>query len=144
MQNPSSTFQKIQSAVNFKETAIVQFTRYFLVALVALLIDTGTLSFLIRWMEIPLTTSAALAFFAGTVANYLMSVKLVFKDRQFENQKFREFLLFATIGIVGLLITQAILEIGYLQLKANLEIVKIVAAGATFIFNFLVRKIFLF
>lgn len=144
IQQPSSLIKTADSSRISTKFATSQFFRYFLVALIALLIDTSALSFFVRWARLPLAIATTLAFFAGTAVNYILSTKLVFAKRRFLAQKNKEFLFFLIIGIIGLTLTQIILNIGSTQLKFNLEIVKITAAGITFIFNFLARKIFLF
>ena len=52
--------------------------------------------------------------------------------------------MFVSIGIAGLGITQLVLWVGVSALGQTAELVKLMAAGATFTFNFFVRKTLLF
>ncbi len=122
----------------------LQFVKYFLVAVVALLVDTGMLSVAVRILALPLPLAVGIAFLMGACVNYWLSIKWVFDRRRFKGNGRQEFIIFLLIGAVGLMLTQAVMQIGFLWLGLNLEFVKFFAAGLTFVFNFSVRKMLLF
>ena len=123
----------------------LQFVKYFLVAVVALLVDTGMLSVAVRILALPLPLAVGIAFLMGACVNYWLSIKWVFDWRRFKgNGGLLELSVCWLIGAVGLMLTQAVMQIGFLWLGLNLEFVKFFAAGLTFVFNFSVRKMLLF
>ncbi len=120
------------------------FPRYFLASLAALLVDMLVLSVCLRIFDIDLRWAAAVAFLAGAVVAYILSIRWVFTERAYGAMPLVELSSFLGIGLAGLGITQLILWIGVSELQFVPELVKVAAAGATFIFNFLARKSLLF
>lgn len=118
--------------------------RYFAASLLALAVDTGTLSACLRILHLGLACSATLGFIAGAMVTYLLSILWVFKARTLKNAPMLEFLAFVGIGVAGLGITQMVLWIGVTRLGLLAEIVKLAAATITFTFNFIARKSLLF
>ena len=51
---------------------------------------------------------------------------------------------FSVVGLGGLLVTQLVLWVGIELMGSNPEVSKVSAAGFTFLFNFMVRKLLLF
>jgi putative flippase GtrA len=120
------------------------FTRYFAASLLALAVDTGTLSLCLRVLHLSLAWSASLGFVAGAIVAYILSIRWVFKARAFGNAPVLEFLTFVGIGIAGLGITQVVLWLGVTELGLMAEAVKLAAAVVTFAFNYIARKTLLF
>lgn len=118
--------------------------RYFAVSLVALLVDVAILSLSLRVLHLGLAWSATLGFAIGAIVAYLLSIRWVFRQRSFGHVPALEFLGFLAIGIAGLGVTQLVLWIGVTELGLLAEAVKLAAAGATFVFNYVVRKSLLF
>ena len=118
--------------------------RYFAASLLALAIDTGTLSVSLRLLHLGLAWSASIGFVLGASVAYLLSIRWVFKARAFGNTPTLEFLSFVAIGIAGLGLTQLVLWLGVTRLGLLAEAVKLAAAVLTFLFNYLVRKSLLF
>ena len=119
-------------------------SRYFLASLLALAVDTGTLSFCLRVAHLSLAWSATTGFALGALFAYVLSIRWVFKARAFGNTPALEFLTFIGIGIGGLGLTQLVLWMGVTRLGLLAEAVKLAAAILTFLFNYLVRKSLLF
>jgi len=120
------------------------FIRYFAASLLALAVDTGTLSLCLRILHLSLAWSASIGFIVGASVAYLLSIRWVFKARAFGNTPTLEFLSFVAIGIAGLGLTQWVLWLGVTRLGLLAEAVKLTAAVLTFLFNYLVRKSLLF
>ena len=118
--------------------------RYFFAALLALAVDTATLSACLRLLHFGLGWSVTLGFAAGATVSYVLSIRWVFRQRSFANAPLTEFATFVGIGIVGLGITQLVLWLGVTRLGLIAEVVKLAAAVITFFFNYLTRKAILF
>jgi len=121
-----------------------EFLRYFLVSLVALSVDLGIFSFALRVLAVPWAIAACLGFCAGLVTAYYLSIKYVFINRPLSFAPKTEFLTFAIIGVLGLLVTEIVLWLGIDCYQWNPEVSKLLAAVGTFLFNFLTRKFILF
>lgn len=118
--------------------------RYFIASLLALMVDTGTLSLCLRVLHLSLAWSATLGFVVGATAAYLLSIRWVFKARAFATAPALEFATFVGIGVAGLGITQVVLWVGVTEMGLLAEAVKLAAAVVTFAFNYIARKTLLF
>jgi putative flippase GtrA len=121
-----------------------EFLRYFVVSLIALSLDLGAFSASLRVFGLPWVAAAAIGFAAGLLVAYILSVRFVFAKRKLHQAPFAELLIFSLVGLGGLGVTQIVLWIGIERLQMNPELSKLCAAGFTFIFNFIVRKLMLF
>ena len=134
---PSATFAGIGS-----ETAH-EFVRYFVASAIALAVDVGMLWLLTSVLGVPYLISAAISFALGIVIIYLLSIRWVFDARRMRSAQV-EFAAFLAIGIVGLIINEAILYVltgvfGFFYLASKLASVFVV-----FTWNFTARKMMLF
>lgn len=118
--------------------------RYFAASLLALAVDTATLSICLRLLHMSLAWAATSGFIVGAIVAYILSIHWVFKARAFGNVPALEFLTFIGIGVAGLGLTQLVLWLGVTKLHFLAEATKLVAAMATFAFNYIVRKTLLF
>ncbi|WP_312914263.1 GtrA family protein [Stenotrophomonas sp.] len=118
--------------------------RYFVASVIALAIDVAVLSVAMRLFNAPMGWAATLGFASGAVVAYALSTRWVFKARSLAAAPLIEFAVFAIIGIVGLGVTQFVLWLGVVKLGLLPELVKLAAAGATFVFNYLARRSLLF
>ena len=83
----------------------VQLFRYLFAGGFAFIIDFCALFLLTEYLNLYYLLSAPLAFLLGLIINYLLSIKWVFDKRNINNKSV-EFVIFALIGIVGLLLNQ--------------------------------------
>ena len=123
------------------DDGVQQFIRYLLVAGFAAVMDTGCLYMLNSKLHINYLHAAAIAFVLGLTTNYLLSVAWVFETSGNFKQ---EFAIFAVIGVGGLLWTEAIL---YASVHlANIPVMpsKLIAMALVLIWNFGMRKKFVF
>lgn len=132
------------SSGNFRSKQAYQFFSYFIVAIVALAADFFVLELMVRVLGFSVVLAAIPAFFVGAFVNYSLSIRFVFSERRLMSKKVLEFTVFMVVGLLGLAITQLVLHVGVEVLSVNLEVVKTLAAGATFASNFLIRKFALF
>ncbi len=124
-------------------TGLHEFIRYFGASAIALALDTGILWFLTSILSVPYLLSGAIAFTAGLVAVYYLSVNWVFENRLLRNS-FAEFTAFALIGLVGLIMNELILWlftsiVGFYYLSS-----KIFSVLVVFTWNYTARRTLLF
>ena len=121
-----------------------EFIRYLIVSLISLAVDLAIFSVCLRVLDLAWFTSATVSFVGGAVCAYYLSVLLVFSFRRSKKNPIKEFLIFLFIGVFGLGVTQITLLAGIEFLNLQAEVVKLFAAGLTFICNFILRKRILF
>jgi putative flippase GtrA len=97
--------------------------------------------------EIGILLAATLGFIAGLIFNYVLS--LIFVSRQTsetaKQYKVRSFVLFAVIGIIGLLITELCMSAGISLFGQQWHpVIKIITAGIVLMWNYIARKTLVF
>ena len=117
--------------------------RYTVVGGFAFLVDFFLLYALTEWAEFHYLLSATVSFSVGLVVNYCLSIIWVFSHRALQNARF-EFMVFLLVGLGGLLLNDLILVLLTPLLKGNYMIAKIAAVGFVYLWNFFVRRKFLF
>lgn len=121
-----------------------EFARYFLISLVALFADLCTFSLLFRLAGLHWFMAVGIGFCVGGFLAWWLSIKFVFNSRILNKSPFFEFAIFFFIGLVGLVINEMSIW-GSIHLFGLVpELGKLLASGLTFVFNFVIRKIFLF
>jgi len=120
-----------------------QLLRYALVGGVAYLADFGALVVLTELLGVHYLVSAALGFLIGLVTNYTLSTAWVFRTRRF-NRKFTEFSIFAVIGFGGLGLNELLIWVFTGLAHVHYLHAKIISTGFVLLWNFSVRKYFLF
>jgi putative flippase GtrA len=117
--------------------------RYFAASALALAIDIGAYSGLIRLAGVDYLVAAPIGFLLGMVAIYLLSVRWVFRHRRVKDAR-AEFALFIALGFAGLGLNQAAVYAGVALLGLPYEAAKLLSAGFVFTFNYASRKLVLF
>ncbi len=117
--------------------------RYFAASALALAIDFGTYSGLIRLAGVDYLAAAPIGFALGLATIYALSIRWVFRQRRLKDAR-AEFALFALIGLAGMALNQAVVYGGVELLGLSYELAKLASAGAVFCFNFASRKLLLF
>jgi len=107
----------------------------------ALALDTTILTQALR-AGFPLTLAAATGFLAGMVLIYLISVRFAFHTRRLASTK-QELLLFALIGVAGLVLTTVLLSL-FVRLGLPVLLAKGGTACVVFCLNYSLRKQLLF
>ena len=85
-------------------------------------------------------TAAAVAFFVGLAVNYFLSVIFVFSESEQLTNKLKEFITYAVIGAIGLLITEFIMYVLTDICHLYFLLSKVVAAIIVLVWNFVARK----
>ena len=133
------------------DNTLIQFFRYLFVGGFAFIVDFVLSYALFRFAfheqkEYAIITNSV-SFLASLVTNYLLSTFWIFKTSKVEN-KLVEFISFAAIGVVGLLITMGITELFKVWLGDTTSlfqiIAKLVSTAVSFLWNFFARKILLY
>ncbi len=119
-----------------------QIMKFGVVGGAAFLIDYAILIICKEIFHLNVLLSAAIAFTISVIFNYIASVKWVFVVDE-KNSKKKNFILFISFSIIGLIITEIIMYIGTDIIKISYLIVKILATAIVMIFNFITRKLFL-
>ena len=121
----------------------IQLFRYLWVGGFAFVVDYGCLFLLTEIFELYYLVSAAIAFILGLAVNYLLSTLWVFPDSRLNNRMI-EFMGFASIGLIGLLLNEIIIYLCSEVLCFYYMISKLISTGIVFFWNFFARKIILF
>ena len=125
---------------------ILQFVRYLFAGGFAFVVDFGTLVFCREVLFGDLTCgvylAVVLAFMAGHVANYALSLWLVFTDPDERRRGLtqRAFWLFALCALGGMGVTELGMWVGYGIMHLHYVLVKLVMAAIVFVLNFAGRK----
>jgi putative flippase GtrA len=117
--------------------------RALVVSAVALVVDYGLMVALHELAGIYHLLAAAAGFGVGLTTNYLLSVTWVFRSRSVASP-WLEFSIFAAIGVAGLALTVGIMYLGTDLLGGPYWLVRVVAVGLVFAWNFGARKLALF
>lgn len=131
------------------ENTFIQFFRYVFVGGFATVVDWGVsyLMFMLVFHEKYAIIANSISFVAGLIVNYLMSTFWIFKNSKVES-RLMEFLGFAAIGFVGLLMTMGITKLFEMWLADSTSafqiLAKITSTAASFFWNFFARKILLY
>ena len=118
--------------------------RYLLISGVALLVDMLVFSLSLRRLGVPWPAAACLGFLTGVCVAYGLSIRYVFQVRKLRHSPRVELLIFMGLGVLGLGVTQLVLYFCIECLSWPAELSKGVAAIATFLTNFISRKVLLF
>ena len=121
----------------------IQFFRYFFVGGTGFVTDFVIYFILTRYFHLFYITANIASFMTAMAVTYVMSVAWVFPQRG-ERTVLAEFGIFAAIGVIGLAINSLVLGLLTQKLHIFDLIAKVVAAAIVYIWNFFVRKYFLF
>ena len=121
----------------------IQLFRYTLVGGLSFVIDYGLLYILTSYWGIYYILSATISFIAGLVINYLISTRWVFNESKLKNRT-AEFIIYGLIGVVGLVINNALLYLFTDYLHIYYMVSKLITATIVMIWNFVGRKVILF
>lgn len=118
---------------------IAQSVKYFVVALVGLLIDFAILFALVDFLGLNYLVSAAVSFLVALVVNFVLSERFVFRDPKISNSLNR-FVLFGMIGLLGLGILTVSMWLMVDGLGLQYLLAKVLATVLVYVWNFLARK----
>lgn len=128
---------------NQSNNTLLQLFRYTFVGGLAFMIDFGLLFALTEYAGFHYLFSATISFVAGLIVNYLLSKVWVFTRSTIAKREL-EFLIFAVIGIIGLLINNLFLWLLTNVIGLWYMFSKVLVTIITYLWNFFVRKLILF
>lgn len=115
---------------------VVQFFRYLFVGVFIIIMNIGLLLIMTDLFRINYIISSVLGFLFGLLLNYLFNKAFAFREK---NTK-KEFMIYAIIGITGLVIDTSIMLICTSLLKIYYLLSKIISTLVIFIWIFIARK----
>ena len=125
---------------------VKQILKFGVVGFLCFFIEYGLLILLRELMGLPVLVANCLAFIVSMIVNYILSIIFVFETDKNKN-KLKEFLVFLTFSVGGLLINQFVMWAGTGILdpvwSRSYIIVKPFATGVVMVYNFITRKIFI-
>ena len=120
-----------------------QVFRYLVSGSISFLVDFSVLVVLTDYLKMHYLVSAIFGFLAGLVTVYILNKFWVFSDRKFKSAS-REFAVFFMITMAALGITEVVLWIATDLIGVHYALSKIIAVGISMVFNFFMRKHFVF
>ena len=141
MMKPGHLFKRLFYGTT--DRLLVQFVRYFFVGGFAFVVDFGLLYILTEYAGLHYLLSATLSFISGLLVNYIISCIWVFSTSKLKT-RLVEFLFFAAIGVVGLLLNDALIWLFTDCIGTHYMFSKIVAAAIVYLWNFFARKYLVF
>ena len=125
---------------------VQQILKFGVVGFLCFFIEYGLLILLRETLHMPVLVANCLAFIVSMIVNYILSIIFVFETDKNKN-KIKEFIVFVTFSVGGLLINQIVLWAGTAVLdpfwSRSYIIVKPFATGVVMVYNFITRKIFI-
>lgn len=117
--------------------------RYAAASVFALALDYAVLLSLTKGFGVGYLQAAAAGFLSGLVLIYLLSIRYVFEGRRARAPRV-EIFGFLVTGVIGLLLTEALMRLFVGEFGFALSIAKAATAGFVFMFNFVSRRGLLF
>ena len=121
---------------------LAQFAKFGIVGCIAFVIDYGVLIVLTELFGINYLISATISFSLSVTFNYFASMRYVFTHKEGMSRR-REYIIFVSLSIIGLLINDGCLWVGVELLNAHYLLVKLLATLIVAFWNFATRKRFL-
>jgi len=125
------------------KTVIREAVGYGAASVCALAVDMAILTLLVHYGGWGYLAAATVSFTAGLVVAYAISVKFVFKHRRLDDSR-AEFASFAALGTLGLCVNALIMSAAVRIGGLHYLLAKCIAAGFTFVCNFIARRQLLF
>jgi putative flippase GtrA len=120
-----------------------EFLRYFGISIFCFGIDFSLLFLMTHHLSFHYLVSAFLAIFVGNILNYNLSIRFVFSHRKLQERS-RELTIFLCVGLGAIPFHHLILWICTESFSIHYLQSKVIAAGASFILIFGLRKYILF
>lgn len=120
-----------------------EFVKYVLAGGVAFVFDFSITILLYEFLHIHYLVAAGIGIILGMMVSYLLSIKWVFTHRSISDKQI-ELGVFSLIGIIGFLFHEYLMWFFVENILISVPGSKIIATIIVFIWNYTVRKFFLF
>jgi putative flippase GtrA len=117
--------------------------KYFLVSAASLALDLGLFKVLVENAHVYYLAANLISQSTGLILNYALSVAFVFRERRLKS-RWSEFVGYISIGLAGMVVNEAGVAVFVGLLHFGPVVGKICAAGFSFLFSFVMRRIVLF
>ena len=121
----------------------MKIVRYFFVGGISAFIDIGLFTLFASYLKFPWAIVSVITFIIATLANYLLSIRFVFKSGS-KYKKHHEILGVFIISTLALLLNQIFLFFFIEVIDLHLVSSKCLATGILFLWNYYGRKRFIF
>jgi putative flippase GtrA len=125
------------------ENLFVLLFRYVFVGGIAFIADWGSMIAL-TYLGMNKYIAVAIAFVIGLIVNFILSKIFVFKEKSARTNSTGEFIAYAIIGVIGLILTEVLVALMVEIMGISLIIAKIIAAAIVLLWNFMARKLILY
>ena len=125
------------------DNTFIQFFRYLFVGGLAAIVDLAASSIAVRVFGIYEVYAIVISFMFGLSVNYILSSLWIFRHRKIKKQSY-DFIAFAIIGIIGLLLKAGIVWFLTEVQPLMIEFSNFIAIVIVFVWNFLARKYLLY
>ena len=131
------------------DNIFIQFLRYCFVGGLATLVEGGALwliqHFIFREQSgFTVYISQGIAFVLGLIANFVLSKLFVFQEKSEKTNAVGEFVTYAVIGVVGLLIKELLLWVFNIQIGWHYMLVRVFSTVIVLIWNYAGRRVLLY
>lgn len=109
----------------------------------ALLVDMAVLWAFVHFLSWGYITAATASFMVGAIVSYELSITLAFKHHRLQDRR-TEFAGFFAVGTLGLVVNTVVIFVMIRYFGLHYLIAKCIAAGFTFLCNFIARRQILF
>ena len=137
-----SGYHFFQPKESVMKKRIAQLFRFGIVGAVVFVIDYGLMILLTELFHVNYLVSATISFTVSVIFNYFASMRYVFTSKEGMGRR-REFSIFVTLSIIGLVINGVLMWVGTDFLSIDYRIIKIAVTGVVMVWNFTTRKVFL-
>ena len=121
----------------------LRIVRYLVAAVAGLAVDLAVYAGLIYFAGLHYLWASVASFLVATLANYVVSVRLVFASGV-RFPRVLELVMIYAVSATGLLWTQLILFLCVERFGVHVVVAKLIAIGCVFVGNFLLRRHFIF
>ena len=131
------------------DNIFIQFFRYCFVGGLATLVEGGALWLIQHFVfreQIGFTVyiSQGIAFVLGLIANFVLSKLFVFQEKSETTNAVGEFVTYAVVGVVGLLIKELLLWVFNIQIGWHYMLVWVFSTVIVLIWNYAGRRVLLY
>lgn len=121
-----------------------EFLRYFMVSVIALVVDYITYLSIIYLDVLDIPFAAAVGYFMGMIISYLILSKKVFTNGWLRRRKHYEIMLFIISGFFGIAITYLTAKAVVIFIGPYSQLAKLLAVIISFGFVYVFRKLIVF